>query len=465
MKQPALALLCIGAFGLGCAAERGGKTSSDDRPYPVDAAPGIDRCAVEPQQLALTDTTQFGVDSATLLSDVLPLGTQPLFWVGYNVFPASYTPGESTSSVSFEISARDEEPVLQVSVPQGCFISTASVSVPVHVALNSADGALAEEFDSRLMFGSRNTARLGAFIPARDLAGQFAFTSGIDRELWDFKGLSLGTEVWPGGSRGHVAPEIFQRGSDVEPEPEARARTGYVDSLTPSIPSDWDLLAVWPRREACLGHVYDAQDRLAGWSLDQAAQEFSSRGAGRLLTADGSSTPIEFTLEPLAGLICAEEDLLYSPEARFRVRGRLKAQPGGTGSALDQLDANQTFQLTAHDAGDDQGIDAFQWDRIRSFIPTGETRQDFVLETHLEPATTDLDQLFLWSWQGKSTRDGAGGWSTTGKFLVQTAHEAEAKICQGQQQPPSGAPLPPPSCMSYPSASIDSTLISADLAP
>ena len=456
----ALSLWC-GAFAAGCAKDRAQQVS-DELLYPPK---GPDySCAPEETQLALTDTTLLGVDAETLLSGVLPLETQPLFWVGYDsYFPASYLPGVSTSSVTLEVSARDGEPVVQLVRLESCG-ELSTVSVPVHVALKSADGALAEELDTALIFSSGSTAALAAFVPAANLVGRFAFTSATQLDGWDFKGLSLGISVWPGGSRGHIAPELYRRGSDVEPDPLPGALTGYVDSLAPAIPDHWNLLAVWPRREACLGAVYDAHDRLAGWSLEQAAQELTSQGAGRLVESDGTSTPIHFTVEPLAGLVCAQADLRVTRDVGFRARGRLKADAGGSASALEQLDASETFVLSASAAIDGEKIQRLHWDRIRSFIPTGQTRVDFVAATGLERAAAPADQLLLWSWEGTSTRSDAGDWATTGQFSVQSAHEVDAKICQAMQEPPPGTRPPPPSCMSFPSAQIDGTLISAVLA-
>jgi hypothetical protein len=199
-------------------------------------------------------------------------------------------------------------------------------------------------------------------------------------------------------------------------------------------------LAVWSRREACAaGAVYDAAEQPSGWSAQQAARELRSHGTGTLVTADGS-TPSRFTIEPPTGLVCLEGDPQYSPELSFEVTGRLEAVASDAPAPLEHLDASARFLLRVRSAPDG-ALQRLRWEPHASF-GSSQPLSDFTATTGLELKTVSAEPLFVWSWQGASTRGDAGSWTTTGQFLVRAAHEEEGKICQGMFEPPPGTRPP-----------------------
>lgn len=418
-------------------------------------------------QLEPNALTVLGVDASQLLAEVLPIAEQPLHWVRYDyIISPAYLPGVSTTSVTLEFTQIDTLPIVQhtlSSVPDDprYYCELSAVDVPVRLHLRSADGALDEQVDSALEFSGRGVAALAAFIPAAELMGSFAFPLGEDLVEGEFQGLSLGVSLWPGGSRGHVAPEFQSerfRSLRRIPWPPG-ARSEVASGATPTLLERREFVAVWPRQEVCEGVVYDAADRFLGWSPAQVARDLSQHAVGTLTSAQGS-TPVHFSLEPPSGLLCVQGNTPGWPESSFLVQGRLRADAGAVGSALEQLDVSSTFQLVASGPHAASGPQRLQWGRLSFGV---QSAAEFAVATGLQPSTDEPQPQFVWFWQGTSTRGGNGTWQTSAEFLVQSAREEAGMVCPGAFDPARGM-SPPGPCQTVYSIRLGADVIRASLA-
>jgi hypothetical protein len=462
------AALCCMGLSTGCAPDR---TQASAAELGVGKVGPPDPCPPpEDVPRAMDETTGLGVSAYELLDRVLPLDAQPLFWVAYDsVLPASYLPGVSATSVSLQVQPRLTEPVMEhVFAPDGPdpICRASRVDVPVSLWLKTADGALDEHLDGVLKFFAPMAAGLSAFVPADMLAGSFSLMPTAELAPWELMGLALGISVWPGGSRGSIAPEFRERGSSRLPDPgQPGARDVTGDGATPALPRHWDLLAVWPRREACAsGTAYALQDQLGGWSPRELMSDVTTQASGALQTAEGS-TRVHFALEAPTELTCIDWLVQRPSELRWLVPGRLTADATAPASALQHLDASSTFELAGHVSQAGTGIQSLSWQRPQGPFVVGQSQQQFAAATGLGLNASDPDQQFVWSWNGNSTRGATADWMTTGQFTVQSAREQEGKICQATTLPPRGTPAPAPSCTTFPFSELGDTVLSAELVP
>jgi hypothetical protein len=418
--------------------------------------------------LALDETTPFGASALALVSNVAPASESPMFWVPYSdIADVTFTPGPGETSIALGIEARSgETATLTTSRPRfenaECFDS---VRVPVHVSLKSADGALDVRADTDLLLTSATSAEILTGIEMDALGGSFAFERlGDPARHYTARGLALEAQLWPGGSRGTLYPTIDQPGPDdpnfvpptpppspngelegapgpTIPPPASTPSTPTPGNIgTPAIPDGWREVAVWPRRELCLGsgrgsdYPYAPDDRVIGSSMNEIVAALNAQGP-YTVSLDDQTASLVFEAEAPSALRCAAPQpngtVFASRSLIFDVRASLRAEDADD-SALAELDTTSIFEITATSAADGT-LAELRWSRRD--LAYGQSRSAFEAATGIAlDAPAEYEQLW-WSWHASDTRDAGETWSPRGALVVSSLNsEQAAEIARIQAQ-------------------------------
>jgi hypothetical protein len=424
-------------------------------PGPGPIQPGLPQlppgpCDPEQSSLALDAPTAFGGSTAELLGQ-LDLGApSPLFWVPRSAPPAvTFTPGPSETSLSLDVAARaagGQSPQATQTLWRPKFVGAVcpedNLALPVSVSLRSSDGALDEQVDGVLSFSSASTAHLDAALQPDALDGTFAYTQiGAPGENWRADNLTVSADFWPGGSRGALWPSFT---AELDPSTIATPPTSTpapsipsagAGILTPTVPTGWGSVAVWPRREACdsesrgVANAYAPSDHIIGRSLADVVAEQNSRSSIELASGQ-ALTPVSFTLEAPTGLQCVR---VSGRSMTFDVRATLRADAAVTPqSPLSNLAASSVFELTATSARDGSGIEALHW--VRRDVVWAQDRAGFETATGIALGAAEQYQQVWWSWHGTETRANATSpWTSLGELAVHSLNAQEAAALERQQ--------------------------------
>jgi hypothetical protein len=412
----------------------GGQSGDDgDVKQPGTVTPGLppSPCTTEQTDLGAEDATAFGASAVELLARVAPTATSPFFWVPYDALDVGgFAPGPGQTSLTLQIALRAGESVQQlISTPlpntsvEACPPTT--VTVPVHVELSTADGALAASFDAPLAFGAAGAASLLSDVGTESLTGGLSFNQvGEGASDWEFLGLTLNLQLWPGGSRGNILPKLSRRGPPQPPPNSSLPMNGPSDHFAvpvAAVPDHWSSIAVWPRRETCtsVGSAFAATDPIIGSSVVDAVAAFNARAARTLEASDGQ-VPVRFTLDAPSGLVCAD---VTRSGLKFRVPGHLDAVSSEASSALGQLAIRANYDLIAQTNLDGTAFDLLRW----TGVGVGEARAELIANTGLGADFPAEYEQFWWTWYGTDTRDPAtSAWSTQGKLSVSSLNPQQA---------------------------------------
>ncbi|HKO93223.1 MAG TPA: hypothetical protein VJU61_18835 [Polyangiaceae bacterium] len=453
-------------LALGCARDpvepppAGGQSGDDGDilpPGPDVIDPGVplppaEPCDPEEASLALDAPTAFGGSALELLARLEPGAPSPLFWVPRSAEPATtFSPGPGEASLTFEIAARTNSGATATQTlwqPQftGAACRDDNLRVPVQVRLSTSDGALDEQFDGVLDFTSASTAHLDAELVPDALTGSFAFSAiGAPGETWHAERLTVSADFWPGGSRGALFPSFtVERDSSATATPPPTSAAPSTPNagdgiLTPTTPTGWSSVAVWPRREACdsegrgVAAAYAASDHIIGRSLADVVSEQNARSAIELTSAR-ALTPVSFTLEAPTGLQCVRAS---GRSMTFDVRATLRAASGDAAtttpaSALSNLAASSIFELTATSARDGSGIEALRW--VRRDVVWAQDRAAFETATGIALDAAEQYRQVWWSWHGTETRASATApWSSLGELAVHSLNAQQSAALERQQ--------------------------------
>jgi hypothetical protein len=412
-----------------------GEEDEQRRP-PLDwvERPGLPPHDCTPAQsstLTLSEQTTFGENALDMLGAVLPAGDMiPFFWVGYDDLdaPVSYSPGVSETLLRLSIAPREDAVVQQsITPPTDDPCEKSHIEFPVHVALETADGALAETFDSDVSFEQRDVASLYVELRPDAIRGGLALEpTGALAAGWQLRKLGIGVSLWRGGTSGAVDPSFVKPAPTPEtatpplrtgPQASERSREGLAEG--PGIPLHWSSLAVWPRRERCAeGLAVDADERRFGWSPRDALAALAERASLSLVTEAGA-TPVRATFEEPPGLVCMAEGA-GEGQMGFSVPGRLAAESATAGSPLEQLALSSSFRVSAKSAVDDSGITDLNWERWVPDVTTiAENREAFAASTGLALDAADHYQLFWWTSSAEQHRTAPSDpWQGSGEVLV-----------------------------------------------
>lgn len=503
MKR-ALILSCSFLFAVaGCGREEpqpptpGGQSGDDgdvnpDKGGPPDVpGPPQDPCDRVHTPLALDAATPFGASALELVSNIAPTSDSPLFWVAYDdIADVSFTPGPGETSITLGIEPRAGE-TATLTTAQPRFENTQCpddmLRVPVHVTLRSADGALDTGSDSVLLFTSATTAELLAGFATDALGGSFAFDRlGDPAERYIATGIRLEAQLWVGGSRGALYPNIEQAPPTPPPSPGGALQgvpgptppppasapvtptPGFISA--PIVPERWREIAVWPRLEACAGdgrgsaYAYAADERVIGTSLSEIVDAVNAQGPFTVSLGDQTASLL-FEAEVPAGLSCAApmpfSTELASRSLTFDVRAALRSEDAGD-SALADLDTTSVFQITATSAADGT-LAELRW--ARRDLPYAQSRSAFEAATGLTlDAPAEYEQLW-WSWHASDMRADGDTWSPRGALVVSSLNsEQAAEIARIQAQGGPGVGFSIDETTKFPVLPGD-TLLDAEIVP
>lgn len=446
-----LAALVACSIGL-VACGQGDERPASDRLEPLDhAGPPPDGCdAPEASMLGLDEETVFGESGLDMLAAVLPAGaTIPFFWVGYDGLdgPVSYLPGVSETELRLSLEPREGAMVRQSVAPlTESLCEPSRVEIPVRVALETLDGALAETFEADVSFEQRDVASLGVELAPEAIRGSLALEpTGALAAGWQLIELGIQLSLWRGGTSGAITPSFVKAGPATPPlrtgpEAVARASEGLGDG--PGIPLHWSSLAVWPRRERCAeGPAIDADERRFGWSPRDAVAALAERAALAIVTEAGR-TPVRASFVEPSGLVCMGpgDDNGHSS---FTVPGWVRADASASGSPLENVELNGTFRVSAKSAVDGSGISEIIWQRsMPDFTSIVENRESFASSTSLVVDAPDHHQLFWWTLTAEQYRVAPGDpWLGDGELVVLgadgfTETSVRTGAPQGQTPPP-----------------------------
>jgi hypothetical protein len=442
---------------LGCAGDSG---ENPRLGTPIDHGPGpnvsaIDCVPARSSTLDLTEQTTFGESGLDMLGSVLTGSTMiPFFWVGYDDLdaPVSYAPGAGETLLRLSLWPREDAVVRQnLAAPTGAPCEPSRIDIPVHVAVETADGALSETFDADLSFEHRDVARLSVELEPDAIRGDLELMpTGALAAGWQLHTLSIDVSLWRGGTSGAVTPRFIKPAATPEaatpplrtgPDASARSREGLGDG--PGIPSHWTSLGVWPRRERCVdGPAVDADERRFGWSPREAVAALTERPTYVAVT-DRGGAPVRATFDAPSGLICLGQGI-GDGQLSFTVPGRLSADGAATDSRLERLDLNDTFRVSAESAPDGSGITEIVWHRWAPDVTaTAESRDAFASSTGLFLDAADHHQLLWWTLTAEQYRAASSEpWQGTGELVVFGADRArEISIGTGAFE---GDSVPPP---------------------
>jgi hypothetical protein len=383
--------------------------------------------------LGASDATVFGASVQRLIDNLELGGATPLFWVAFDsVAPTSFTPGPGQTTLALGITLRpgeSAEQIVQFTDVGGAVCPHDVVSVPVRVALATADGSLDDGFDATLEFTNASVAHVSGQLPTDGLTGTFGFGQiGDPAQGWQAQSLSIDMALWPGGSRGAIRPELRQAGPPTPPSMLVSPAITPADAPTPTpfVPDHWSAVAVWPRREVCPndgrgGVVFDAADPLIGASpLD--VVDALGRDAAWSLASAGGDAPVHVTLEAPSGLVCVSTD---AATLELDVQATLRADGAAAGSALEHLDASTILRVGARAAADGSGLVELHW--VRRDAVWGQPRGVFEEATGLTLDAVDEYRDIWWSWHGLETRaDAAAAWSTRAELVVSSLNAEQA---------------------------------------
>jgi hypothetical protein len=433
VQQVAVAGCWLGCLACGASDDEQPLSSVPIRKAPVPVPSISDECAPgQSSTLGLSEQTVFGESGLEMLGAVLPGEVMiPFFWVGYDDLdaPVSYSPGVSETLVRLTIWAREDATVQQRLAPASEYACELSrIEIPVHVAVETGDGALDEAFDADVSFEQRDVATLAVELVPDAIRGSLALEpTGALAAGWQLQQLQIGMSLWRGGSSGAVAPSFVKPAATPEtatpplrtgPEASARSREGLGDG--PGIPQHWGSLAVWPRRERCAdGPAVDAHERQFGWSPRDAVAALAERATLSLVTEAGEATPVRATFEPPSGLVCLGQGA-GERQMSFTVPGRLTAEGAAPGTPLEHLALSSTFSVSAESALDGSGISEMTWSRWTPDVTAlAESRDDFAASTGLDPDAAEHYQLFWWTATGEQYRTTASEpWRGSGEVVL-----------------------------------------------
>jgi hypothetical protein len=424
--------------GPGAPPPGGGQSGDDGGGHDLDMDPPIEPgipenpCESETLTLGANDATVFGANVPELIEH-LELGSDtPLFWVAFDaVAPTTFEPGPGQTSLALAITLRAGESAEQVTLTPkvaGAVCAPDFVSVPVQVALTTADGALDERFDGTLAFSNANVARLTGRLPANELAGTFSFGPiGAPSQGWQMQALDLDVDLWPGGSRGSLSPLLTQLGPPSPPSaPTAPASAiPSAAAAAPLVPDHWSSVAVWPRREVCNdgrgGVPVDASDRVIGVSpLDTI--EALVREEPWVLASDDGTAPVRVTLTAPSGVLCVSTN---GAALEFDVPATLRAEGATAGSALENLDASTILRVGGRAAADGSGLVELRW--ARRDVVFEQTRDAFEATTGVLLDAPEEYRDIWWSWHGLETRAGSEApWDVRATFTVSSLNAQQA---------------------------------------
>lgn len=393
--------------------------------------PWDDCVPTELSTLEASEQTAFGESGLDMLGAVLPADTMiPFFWVGYDDLDAAvgYFPGVSETRLQLSIGLREGAVVRQsFAPPTGTPCEASRVEVPVHVAVDTADGALAEVFDADVSFEQRDVASLSVELAPDALRGSLALEpTGALAAGWQLQKLVIHVSLWRGGTSGELTPRFVEPAPTPEtaapplrtgPEASARSREGLGDG--PGIPLHWGSLAVWPRRERCAqGPAIGVDERRFGWSPRDALAALAARATFSLGTEAGD-TPVRAELEEPQGLLCIGPGA-GAGQMSFIAPGRLTADGAAPGSPLEGIDLRSAFQLSVEPADDGSGISEIVWQRWAPDVTSiAENREAFAASTGLALEAADHYQLFWWTSSIEQSRGApSAAWQGSGEVVV-----------------------------------------------
>lgn len=416
----------------GCGGEQDERRVPDGVEEPGPPPAPLDDCvSTQSSTLRLSEPTAFGESGLDMLGAVLPAdATIPFFWVGYDDLdaPVSYLPGVSETSLRISIEPREGAVVRQsFTPPTGIPCEPSHVDIPVRVAVETVDGALAEAFDTDVVFERRDVASLGVELEPDAIRGGLALEpTGALAGGWQLRKLVISMSLWRGGTSGAVTPSFAKPAPTPEaatpplrtgPERSERFREGLADG--PGIPLHWSSLAVWPRRERCAeGPAVDADERSLGWSPLDAWAALGERSTLSIVTG-ADATPVHVAFEKPSGLVCIGQGT-GDGQRSFVVPGRMTADGATSASPLEHLDLSSNFRVSAEAALDGGGITEIVWQRSAPDVTSvAESREAFATSTGLALDAADHYQLFWWTWIAEQYRTTPSEpWLGSGELVV-----------------------------------------------
>jgi hypothetical protein len=411
----------------------GGHDPDPEPPGPI--TPGLPEPPCEPEVTALgaEGATVFGATVQGLIDGLALDAETPLFWVPFDeVAPATFAPGPGQSALTLGIALRAgaaAQQTVQVPEAEGAVCPRDVVSMPVQLALATADGALDEHVDATLEFTNAKVAHLtGRFLPD-EVAGSFAFVQlGAPSGAWQAQAFDVDIDLWPGGSRGSIHPVVVELGPPHPPAPSGPPGVIAAGAPTaaPLIPDHWGVIAVWPRREVCpndgrAGVVFDASDPLIGVSPLDVIDAVEHDALWSLAAPEGSAA-LRVTIEAPSGLVCVSSD---GPTLELDVRATLRVEDAPPGSSLEHLDASTILRLGARAAGDGSGLVELHWQRRDAVW--SEARDAFEAATGVELNAPEEYRDIWWSWYGQEQRaDASAPWNARAELVVSSMNAEQA---------------------------------------
>jgi len=220
----ALALLA------GCGGGQTGDLSGENgNQHGNNTGSGTDGCDDQLSEIALDDSSALGFDPQAVLAFAAKSFQADLAWQALDT--VEYSPSASQSQITLTLSSRNQAWLVH-SVPAkssnepggtlgiGVVCPPDRLRVAVHAALDSADGALAESFDTTLDASSSYVATLSRAIVPGQVAGSFAITKVTPPAAGGpatgaVQNLQLDAVLTPGGMTGTLHGQLTTMNSQV----------------------------------------------------------------------------------------------------------------------------------------------------------------------------------------------------------------------------------------------------------
>jgi hypothetical protein len=265
------------------------------------------------RQVADDEQTSLGFSARDVLAGTIGMQQQTLRWLPLRT--AEYGPESGEQPLTLSI-ARTSAAVRLVDYEQktdGPEIGAECpdlLEIEVDVSLKTAQGALDEQFRTKLRTRSKHVARINHRIKEADLGGSLAF-SRIHAEGFVFTELSLAITVTSFGTAGQLTPTLERRTAD---------SVGMAAS---------GALAVWGPAACQSGIAVPLDARVSGFSGQEVLALLKSREAASVRWQNGDETDLTLSFAPSEAGVCAVlENSSYTLEGKagtLLFRGELTA--------------------------------------------------------------------------------------------------------------------------------------------
>jgi hypothetical protein len=395
---PALVVLTLSA---GCGGGQTGDLSGENDTHGHNTG-SSNGCDDQLTQIGRDDASALGFDAASVLSFAERSFQTDLAWQA--VEHVQYSPSASASQLTLTLRSRDlawlvhSTPAKSSDSQGGTLIEVSCppdrLRIAVHAELQSADGALAESFDSSLEARSRYVATLSREIVAEQLSGSFEIIDVTPPDILaggtaKVQNLGFQALLTPGGMAGALNGQVSSQNAQV---------AGASMVTFARFPGD-SRCAVNPGSTVQSVPV-GADDAALGQTGADALSEVNAWGAIPLTWADGASGELRLELSEL-GDGCVQvagasgyfdpalpaATVVYPVELKATTTdGRLQGQyaaslvtwPKADGSGFSQrVEVNRTFAANALSATGFSGVS----------VPSGTQRLGVRLESLFDAAS------------------------------------------------------------------------------